>query len=217
MSEKETELDEIAAKVRFCQMCRLWEGRTKAVPGSGSYQTEIVFIGEGPGKDEDLQGEPFVGAAGKFLNEMLKSINLKREDVFITNVVKCRPPDNRDPLEDEIDTCASLYLWRQLELINPILIVTLGRHSMYKFLPETVKISKAHGIPMRATIKKTGKTFNVLPMYHPAAALYNGGLRQTLISDFEKIPKVVESLKRGMVQDAQRPPKDDPEQLGLRF
>ena len=188
-------LEEIAEKVKACQSCRLYEGRMNAVPGIGNSKAEIVFIGEGPGKGEDLQGEPFVGAAGKFLNEMLAGINLKREDVFITNVVKCRPPGNRDPLEDEVMACTSLYLWKQLELINPILIVTLGRHSMHNFLPETVKISKVHGVPMRATIKKTGKIFNVLPLYHPAAALYNGWLRQTLISDFQKIPQVISSLK----------------------
>lgn len=193
-------LNEVAEKVRICQSCRLCEGRTNAVPGVGSSKAEVVFIGEGPGRDEDKQGEPFVGAAGKFLNEMLAGINLKREDVFITNVVKCRPPDNRDPLEDEVQTCASLYLWKQLEIINPVLIVTLGRHSMYNFLPETVKISKVHGAPMQATIKKMGKVFNILPLYHPAAALYNGGLRQTLIADFQKIPKIVSSLKNNLIQ-----------------
>src|SRR3989344_4980580 len=127
--------------------------------------------GEGPGKAEDAQGEPFVGAAGKFLNTMLESIKMTREDVFITNVVKCRPPNNRDPQEDEIKTCTSLYLWAQLELIKPLLVATLGRHSMYEFLPATAKISGVHGKPVQAVNKRTGRRFNVLPLYHPAAAL----------------------------------------------
>ncbi len=188
-------LEEIAEQIRKCQACRLAHGRTNAVPGSGNPHAKIVFVGEGPGKAEDAQGEPFVGAAGKFLNTMLESIKMTREDVFITNVVKCRPPDNRDPEEDEILTCASLYLWAQLELIQPLLVATLGRHSMHEFLPATAKISEAHGKPVRTVNKKTGKSFTVLPLYHPAAALYNGGLRETLLEDFKKIPKILKSLE----------------------
>jgi uracil-DNA glycosylase len=189
-------IEKIAEQVKKCRACRLCEERTNAVPGVGNPRAKVVFIGEGPGKDEDKQGEPFVGAAGKFLNEMIKSVGWERKDVFITNVVKCRPPENRDPQEDEIETCTSLYLWNQLELINPILVATLGRHSMYKFLPSTVKISQVHGTPMQIVNKKTGKKFNILPLYHPAAALYNGSMRATLLADFQKIPKLLESLKK---------------------
>ena len=211
------DIQEIASQIRQCQACRLWEGRTNAVPGVGNPEAEVVFVGEGPGKDEDLQGEPFVGAAGKFLTEMIKSIGWEREEVFITNVVKCRPPNNRDPQEDEIETCTSLYLWNQLEIINPVLVVTLGRHSMYKFLPSTVKISKIHGTPMQSINKRTGKVFNVLPLYHPAAALYNGSMREVLMADFQKIPKLLESLKNGTAQVASEPKadKDDPKQLSI--
>ena len=151
------DLKEIAEQIRKCQQCRLAQGRTNAVPGSGNPHAQIVFVGEGPGKAEDAQGEPFVGAAGKFLNTMLESIKMTREDVFITNVVKCRPPDNRDPQEDEIKTCTSLYLWAQLELIKPLLVATLGRHSMYEFLPATAKISAVHGKPVQAVNKRTGR------------------------------------------------------------
>lgn len=190
------DLELLTEQIRNCQACRLAQGRTNAVPGVGNAHAKIVFIGEGPGKQEDAKGEPFVGAAGKFLNTMLESIKMTREDVFITNIVKCRPPGNRDPQEDEIEKCTSLYLWSQLELINPLLIVTLGRHSMYEFLPETAKISVVHGKPMQTVNKRTGRSFNILPLYHPAAALYNGGLRQTLLDDFKKIPKILKSLEK---------------------
>lgn len=190
------DLDLISQQIQKCQACRLAQGRTNAVPGVGSVNAKIVFIGEGPGKQEDAKGEPFVGAAGKFLNTMLESIKMSRSDVFITNVVKCRPPENRDPQDDEIETCTSLYLWNQLELINPLIIATLGRHSMYRFLPETTKISEAHGKQMQIINKHTGKSFTIMPLYHPAAALYNGGLRETLLNDFKKIPKILKSLEK---------------------
>lgn len=189
------DLDLISEQIKKCQACRLAQGRINAVPGMGDSHAKIVFIGEGPGKQEDVQGEPFVGAAGKFLNTMLESIAMSRSDVFITNIVKCRPPGNRDPEEDEIDTCTSLYLWNQLELINPLLIATLGRHSMYNFLPKDTKISEAHGKPVHISNKKTGRMFNILPLYHPAAALYNGGLRETLLDDFKTIPKLLKKLE----------------------
>ncbi len=188
-------LSDIERQIKACQECPLAKTRTNAVPGEGNFSADIVFLGEGPGKDEDLQGRPFVGAAGKFLTQMIKSIGLKREDVFITNIVKCRPPNNRDPEDDEVSVCTELYLWRQLELVNPILIATLGRHSMHRFLPKNFKISQIHGIPKKVTNKKTGKTFNILPLYHPAAALYNGALRETLENDFKKIPKIIEKLR----------------------
>ncbi len=190
------DLEAISNQIKQCQACRLAQGRANAVPGMGNTRTKVVFIGEGPGKQEDAQGEPFVGSAGKFLNTMLESIKMSRSDVFITNIVKCRPPGNRDPQEDEIEKCTSLYLWNQLELINPLLIATLGRHSMHEFLPETAKISAVHGKPMQTVNKRTGKSFNVLPLYHPAAALYNGRLRETLLDDFKKIPKILKSLEK---------------------
>lgn len=152
-----------------------------------------MFIGEGPGKKEDELGRPFVGAAGKFLDEMLEAIKLKREDVYIANVVKCRPPANRDPLPEESEACWP-WLEKQIEIINPKLVVTLGRHSMERFLPNQ-KISKIHGKAMRRNISGLGsRVFYAL--YHPAAALYNGSMRAVLIQDFKKIPKVLEAVKK---------------------
>ncbi|KKW01964.1 MAG: uracil-DNA glycosylase [Candidatus Kerfeldbacteria bacterium RIFCSPLOWO2_01_FULL_48_11] len=181
-------LADIAQAVATCTKCPLSEKRTHAVPGEGSPNSELLFIGEGPGQKEDEQGRPFVGSAGKFLEELLSTINLTRKDVFITNVVKCRPPGNRDPEPNEVDTCTELYLYKQIAIIKPKLIITLGRHSMYRFLPETFKISQVHGKPFRR------KEQVYLPLYHPAAALYNGGMRQTLIDDFKRIPKVLEKV-----------------------
>ena len=172
--------------------CSLRETATQAVPGDGSASAEIMFVGEAPGKNEDLQGVPFVGAAGKFLAEMLATINLKREDIYITNVVKYRPPDNRDPLPDEIDACMP-WLHEQIKIIQPKVIVTLGRHAMEHFIPGK-KISEVHGQAFRRTFDDIGPQV-FFALYHPAAALYNGGMRQTLIEDFKKIPKVVERLK----------------------
>lgn len=172
--------------------CTLRETTTQAVPGDGSADADIMFIGEAPGKNEDEQGIPFVGAAGKFLTEMLAAIGLKREDIYITNVVKYRPPDNRDPLPEEIEACMP-WLHEQITIIRPKIIVTLGRHAMEHFVPGK-KISEVHGQAFRRTFDDIGpQVFFVL--YHPAAALYNGGMRQTLIEDFKKIPKVVEKLK----------------------
>jgi DNA polymerase len=155
----------------------------------GSPEAEVVFIGEAPGKQEDEQGLPFVGAAGQFLNEMLASIGLKREEVYITNIVKYRPPGNRDPLPEEREAFLP-YLKQQIEIIKPRLIVFLGRHALSVFLPE-LSISQAHGLPKR----KHGQVY--LPLFHPAAALYNGGLRQTLMADFAKIPKILELINKG--------------------
>lgn len=183
----------LAEAIKVCKLCRLCEGRTNAVPGSGNYQSEVVFIGEGPGKNEDLQGKPFVGAAGKFLDKMLASIGWTREDIFITNVVKCRPPENRDPLPDEISTCYTNYLQKQLASMKPLLIVTLGRYSMNIFLPEK-KISEIHGHAIR-TKGAGGQPQVFFPLYHPAAALYNGGLQTTLMADFQKIPQLLAQLK----------------------
>jgi len=160
---------------------------TQLVFGDGSPNAELVFIGEAPGKNEDEQGKPFVGAAGKFLNDMLSQIGLKRSDVYITNIVKYRPPNNRDPLPEE-KTAFLKYLESQLEVIKPSLTITLGRHSLNCFLPD-LSISVCHGQPKRFK----GRVY--LPLFHPAAALYNGGMRQTLIDDFAAIPAILEKIK----------------------
>lgn len=161
------------------------------VMGDGNLDAEIVFIGEAPGKNEDLQGLPFVGAAGKFLNEMLATVGLERKDVYITNIVKYRPPNNRDPEPAEKQAFWP-YLARQLNIIQPKIIITLGRHSMEYFLPD-MRISAVHGQPKRITFGD--RKVVILPLFHPAAALYNGGMRQTLIDDFLKVPKVLEQIK----------------------
>lgn len=184
---KQQQLDELAQQIVALKVCEeLATQATQLVFGIGSADADIVFIGEAPGKNEDLQGEPFVGAAGKFLNEMLAMIDLKREDIYITNIVKYRPPNNRDPLPSEKSDFLP-YLDRQLEIINPKLIVTLGRHSMDVLLPG-LKISQVHGQPKRY------KSRVFLPLFHPAAALYDGNLKQTLIDDFAKIPLILEKI-----------------------
>lgn len=171
--------------------CSLRNTATQAVPGDGSAEADLLFIGEAPGKNEDLQGIPFIGAAGKFLSEMLGEIGMRREDIYITNIVKYRPPENRDPLPEEIESCAE-WLRGQIKIINPKLIVTLGRHSLNHFFPDA-KISQVHGHIFRRTFPDIGtRIFYVL--YHPAAALYNGGMRETLKQDFRKIPKILEKV-----------------------
>ena len=170
---------------------------TQLVFGSGNPNADIVFIGEAPGKKEDLTGEPFVGAAGKFLNEMLASIGMSRENIYITNIVKYRPPNNRDPFPDEKKAFLP-YLQAQLEIIQPKIVVTLGRHSGSCLVPDLL-ISRDHGMPKRLQLQfhddKT-KSFSVviLPLYHPAAALYNGGMRSLLLDDFAKIPEILKEV-----------------------
>jgi DNA polymerase len=173
--------------------CELKKTATQAVPGVGNAEAEIVFIGEAPGKSEDIKGEPFVGAAGKFLNEMLGLINLKREDIYITNVVKYRPPNNRDPLPEEKSACRE-WLLEELKIISPKLIIFLGRHAMNNFFPDQ-KISNAHG---KLLIKKFNgiSTKFFFPLYHPAAALYDGSMREILIEDFKKIPKILKEIEK---------------------
>ena len=183
-------LDEIENLVAKCERCSLSKTKTKDVPGVGNEQAEVMFIGEAPGKDEDLQGEPFVGAAGKFLNELIESLGWERNDIYIANVLKHRPPSNRDPEATEADACWP-YLKRQIELISPKLIVFLGRHAMNRFFP-TLQISKSHGQAFRKDF--LGKSQVFLALYHPAAALYNGGMRGTLKSDFKKIPKFLDKI-----------------------
>lgn len=171
--------------------CDLKTTATQPVFGDGNPDAKIVFIGEAPGKKEDETGVPFVGAAGKFLAEMLATIDMKREDIYITNIVKYRPPNNRDPEDLEKKQCAE-WLHEELNFIKPKLIVFLGRHSMTHFLP-LLKISEAHGHLVHREIPNiTTKYF--LPLYHPAAALYNGGMRETLIEDFRKIPVILEKI-----------------------
>lgn len=172
--------------------CGLREVAIQAVPGDGNPDADIMFVGEAPGKKEDEQGKPFVGAAGKFLSEMLGSINLKREDIYITNVVKYRPPENRDPEPEEIEACMP-WLHEQIKIIEPKIIVTLGRHAMEHFIPGK-KISEVHGQAFRRTFPDIGEQI-FFALYHPAAALYNGSMRATLIADFKKIPKVIEKLE----------------------
>jgi len=185
---KQQQLDELKARIEAEDPTpELRKGAIQLVFGDGSAEAPIVFIGEAPGKNEDEQGKPFVGAAGKFLNEMLEMIHLERKDIYITNIVKYRPPNNRDPLPDEKNVFLP-YLQEQLAIIQPKLIVTLGRHSMDVLLPG-LKISQVHGEPKRY------KGLVYLPLFHPAAALYNGGMRQTLIDDFVKIPAILEKIQ----------------------
>lgn len=166
-------------------------GATQAVPGEGNPDAAILLVGEGPGKDEDEQGRPFVGAAGKFLTELIGSIGLKRGEVFIANMVKHRPPGNRDPLPEELAAYAP-WLDEQVKIIEPKLIVTLGRFSMAHFLGQTLSISNIHGQP-----KRNAKGQVIIPMYHPAAALYRGNLRPVLLADFQNITKVLNLLEKG--------------------
>ncbi len=189
----QAQLDEVAAKILADDVCPyLREGATQLVFGDGSPTAEIVFIGEAPGANEDKQGKPFVGAAGKFLNEMLEGIGMSREDVYITNIVKYRPPGNRDPEPEEREAFLP-YLQQQLDIISPKLIVFLGRHAMSVFMPE-LKISQVHGQPKR----KNGQVY--LPLFHPAAALYNGGMRQAVIEDFNKIPAILEQINESNIE-----------------
>ena len=187
MEREVTDLKQIQADIEADNVTpELKVQATQLVFGVGNPKADIVFIGEAPGKNEDLSGEPFVGAAGRFLNEMLASIGLERADIYITNIVKYRPPNNRDPTPDEIAAFIP-YLKRQIDVIKPKLVVFLGRHAMSVFLPE-LKISEAHGHPVR----KDGQVY--MPLFHPAAALYNGGLRQTLLDDFARIPAILDKI-----------------------
>ena len=190
---KTTELENLNKKWKEECQCELKETATQAVPGDGSADAEIVFIGEAPGRSEDEQGKPFVGAAGKFLAEMLAEINLKRENVYITNIVKYRPPSNRDPEPEEKADCRE-WLLEELKIISPKLIVFLGRHAMNNFFP-TEQIGKAHG-KLLIKVFKGMPTKYFYALYHPAAALYDGGMREVLMVDFKKIPKILEKIAK---------------------
>lgn len=184
--ERRQVLDAIAAEVRGCTNCRLHQTRTNAVPGEGDAETEVVFVGEGPGFNEDRGGRPFIGRAGDLLVKLLASIGWRREEVFITNIVKCRPPDNRDPLPDEVAACAP-YLRRQLEALDPAVIVTLGRHSMARFMPGA-RISQVHGT-VRPVDPETGALDSlVFAMYHPAAALRTSAIETESYADVAGVP-----------------------------
>ena len=187
-TERADALEAIAGEVRGCTQCALHKNRTRAVPGAGSPHAEILFIGEGPGYNEDKQGLPFVGRSGNLLTELIESIGLTRAEVFITNVVKCRPPENRDPLPDEIATCRQ-YLDAQEGLIDPLVIVTLGRFSMARYFPGA-KITAIHGKP-----KYEGDRAYV-PLFHPAAVLRNPALEQPMAEDFQRILEVLAEVKR---------------------
>jgi DNA polymerase len=186
---------DVAAQVTACEKCALHFSRKNSVPGEGPADSEIMFIGEGPGFYENEQGRPFVGQAGKFLEELLETAGLKRENVFICNVVKCRPPGNRDPLPEELSAC-NVYLDRQIEAIDPCVIVTLGRFSMGKFLPGA-RISEIHGQPRMVQNRL------IVPMYHPAAALHQPTLKPQLIQDFLLLPKALEQVKKDNKKFAQ--------------
>ena len=190
-SDKKARLEQIKADILANNICpNLAQEATNLVMGHGNADAQLVFIGEAPGKNEDLQAKPFVGAAGKFLEEMLDSIGMKREDVYITNIVKYRPPNNRDPLPEEKQAFWP-YLLKEIHVIGPKIIATLGRHSMEYFLPDR-KISTIHGQPKRIGLGSDKVV--ILPLFHPAAALYNGSMRETLISDFQDIPKIMKLI-----------------------
>jgi DNA polymerase len=200
LEEREQALAQIADEIRVCTRCELHRTRTKSVPGEGPADARIMLIGEAPGWNEDQQGRPFVGAAGKFLEELLAKAGMTRGEVFITNVVKSRPPGNRDPLPDEIAACAP-YLERQIDVIDPDVIVTLGRFSMARWFPGE-RISRIHGQPRRA-----GRRV-IVPMYHPAAALHQQALRATIEEDFSKLPRILAEAETARAEEdaADEPP-----------
>jgi DNA polymerase len=200
-------LNEVAGEVVKCPLCELSRSRTHAVPGEGDPDARIMLIGEGPGYHEDQQGRPFVGASGKFLEELLGLAGLKRSDVFITNVVKCRPPGNRDPLPDEIAACSG-YLDRQIEAINPDVVVTLGRFSMSRWFAGE-RISKIHGQP-----RKFGNRL-IVPMFHPAAALHQGSIRPQIEDDFRRLPKFLAEVEAEREAQSKDPDEPPPTQMNL--
>lgn len=202
------ELSQIAEEVSACTRCALHHSRKNAVPGEGPPDSDIMFIGEGPGFHENEQGRPFVGAAGKLLDDLLAKIDMERSDVFIGNVVKCRPPGNRDPQGAELSSCSE-YLERQIQAINPKVIVTLGRYSLMHFMPNA-KISDVHGQAMQV------KGRLVVAMYHPAAGLHQRSLMSTIEEDFKRIPELIAKADK-MSETQERPAveKSEPKQLNL--
>ena len=197
-------ISKIAQEVSVCTNCALHESRKKSVPGEGPANAEIMFIGEGPGFHENEQGRPFVGAAGKFLDQLLAQAGVTRADVFIGNVVKCRPPGNRDPLPEELAAC-DVHLEAQIKAINPSIIVTLGRFSMNKFIPGA-KISAIHG-----QMRKVGDRF-VIPMFHPAAALHQAALKPAILADFAKLPELLKQARATQGKSAGEKTKEETQQ-----
>ncbi len=211
MTAEET-LAQIAKQVAVCTNCELHTSRKKSVPGEGPANAEIMFIGEGPGFHENEQGRPFVGAAGQFLDQLLAQANVTRAEVWIGNVVKCRPPQNRDPLPDELEACDK-FLEQQIEAINPSIIVTLGRFSMGKFMPGA-KISQVHG-----QMRKVGERY-VIAMFHPAAALHQASLKPSIIADFAKLPELLQEARSALGREPvevrkQVEAQEEPKQLSL--
>ena len=203
-----TDYPDLVQQISTCEKCGLSEGRDKSVPGDGALDADIMFIGEGPGYHEDRQGLPFVGQAGNLLNEMLASIGLSRHDVYITNMVKCRPPNNRDPFPAELSSCAP-YLDAQIELIQPKVIVALGRFSFAKFFPNE-SISRARGRP------RNWRDLVIYPMYHPAAALHNPGLRPAIQRDFSALPELIRDVaERQATGDTQERESESAQQLSM--
>jgi DNA polymerase len=198
-----SELTDLYEQIRTCTRCPLAQGRTRAVPGEGPEDAAVLFIGEAPGFHEDKSGRPFVGAAGRFLEELLADIGMQRNEVYIANVIKCRPPGNRAPTATEIEACKS-YLDRQIELIQPQIVITLGRFSMARYFPGA-KISSIHGKPR----KIEGVLY--YPMYHPAAALHQPSLRSAVVEDMKKIPQLLAEIDR--IEESHQP--QDAEQLSL--
>ena len=202
-----SEYDVLVREINGCEQCELSRDRQNAVPGEGSLTAEIMFIGEGPGQQEDRNGRPFVGPAGHLLDEMLAAIGLKRPDVYIANMLKCRPPRNRDPLPSELDSCTP-FLDRQIEIVAPSVIVALGRFSFSKFFPGE-SISRARGRPRR------WRDIVVFPMYHPAAALHNPGLKPAIQKDFESLPGLIERVKEAARKAQEPEPAKPAQQLSM--
>ena len=211
MSDEE-ELEKLAKQIVVCTKCELHRSRKKAVPGEGPTHAEIMFIGEGPGFHENEQGRPFVGASGQFLDQLLEQAGVTRKDVWITNVVKCRPPGNRDPLPEEIEICTSTYLQHQIEIVNPSIIVTLGRFSMGLFF-KVAKITQIHG-----QMRRVGDRF-VIAMYHPAAALHQMSLKPAIIADFAKLPELLKQARAELgktgAKAKESKEEDEPKQMNL--
>jgi DNA polymerase len=197
LSDAEEALEEVHGRIRACALCPLSRSRSKAVPGEGAVDAQVMFVGEGPGYDEDRQGRPFVGAAGRLLTEQLRRIGLRRERVFITNIVKCRPPGNRDPEQSEVETCRD-YLLTQIAIIEPKIICTLGRHAAHSLVDPALSITREHGKPRRMS----GILY--VPLYHPAAALHQARLIDALESDFKQLRRVLDQ-ELGLARRGQRP------------
>lgn len=205
--DKKLLLSQIEENIHDCKKCILWKGTTNPVPGEGNPDSEVVFVGEGPGFNEDKQGRPFVGQAGKLLDKLLMSIGISREEVFIANVIKHRPPENRDPLPSEILAC-KYWLDQQMEIIQPKIVVTLGRYSMARYMPN-VKISEVHGNPIKI------KGLVVIPMYHPAAALRRGIVMDSIEKDFQKNKEILKNPISALNTEGLKNEDEDPNQMSF--